>query len=59
MAQRFTDNLDRGLVAVNTGGSVFLSWRVQADEYHGVTYNGLTFARVFVLLARLSASSSG
>ena len=39
MAQRFTDNLDRGLVAVNTGGSVFLSWRVQADEYHGVTYN--------------------
>ena len=39
MAQRFTDNLDRGLVAVNMGGSVFLSWRVQVDEYHGVTYN--------------------
>ena len=39
LAQRFTDNLDRGLVAVNTGSSVFLSWRVQADEYHGVTYN--------------------
>ena len=38
-AQRFTDNLDRGLVAINMDNRVFLSWRVQADEYHGVTYN--------------------
>ena len=38
-AQRFTDNLDRGLVAVNMGGSTFLSWRILADEYFGVTYN--------------------
>jgi autotransporter-associated beta strand protein len=34
-----TDNLDRGLVAVNMGGSTFLSWRILADEYFGVTYN--------------------
>ena len=38
-AQRFTDILDRGLVAVNMGGSTFLSWRILADEYFGVTYN--------------------
>ena len=38
-AQRFTDNLDRGLVAVDMSGSVFLSWRIQADESYGVTYN--------------------
>lgn len=38
-AQRVTDNLDRGLVAVNMGGSTFLSWRILADEYFGVTYN--------------------
>ena len=44
MAQRFTDNLDRGLVAVPTGstdGSTtnFVSWRRLAHEYQGVTYN--------------------
>ena len=38
-AQRLTDNLDRGLVAVNMDGSTFLSWRILADEYFGVTYN--------------------
>ena len=38
-AQRFTDNLDRGLVAVNMDGSTFLSWRILAEEYFGVTYN--------------------
>ena len=38
-AQRVTDNLDRGLVAVNMGGSTFLSWRILAQEYFGVTYN--------------------
>ena len=38
-AQRFTDNLDRGLVAVNMGGgNVFLSWRILPDEYYGCTY---------------------
>lgn len=41
MAQRTTDKLDRGLVAVDprSGNGVFLSWRVQADEYYDVTYN--------------------
>ena len=38
-AQRFTDNLDRGLVAVNMDNTVFLSWRVLAEENDGVTYN--------------------
>lgn len=38
-AQRVTDNLDRGLLAVNMGGSTFLSWRILAQEYFGVTYN--------------------
>ena len=39
MAQRTTDPLDRGLVAVKVNSGVYLSWRVQADEYYGVTYN--------------------
>ena len=43
-AQRFTDALGRGLVAVPTGASGssttnFVSWRRLADEYYGVTYN--------------------
>lgn len=38
-AQRFTDQLDRGLVAVKTTGGVYCSWRIQADEYYGVKYN--------------------
>lgn len=39
-AQRKTDPLDRGLVAVpGNGGGIYLSWRVQADEYYGVKYN--------------------
>ena len=38
-AQRFTDNLDRGLVAVDRSGSVFLSWRILAEEYYGVKFN--------------------
>ena len=39
MAQRFTDRLDRGLVAVQTTGGVYCSWRIQADEYFDVKYN--------------------
>ena len=44
VAQRFTDNLDRGLVAVPTGSSGnstsnLVTWRRLADEYFGVTYN--------------------
>jgi len=38
-AQRFTDKLDRGLVAMKTGSGVFLSWRVLGEEYYDVTYN--------------------
>ena len=43
-AQRFTDNLDRGLVAVPTGAagnssSNLVSWRRLANEYYNVTYN--------------------
>lgn len=38
-AQRVTDQLDRGLVAVKVSGGVFLSWRVLPEEYYDVTYN--------------------
>ena len=38
-AQRKTDPLDRGLVAVQLQSGVFVSWRVQAEEYYDVTYN--------------------
>lgn len=38
-AQRITDKLNRGLVAVKTSGGIFCSWRILAEEYYGVTYN--------------------
>ena len=40
-AQRTTDKLDRGLVAVpaTTGGGNMVSWRVFGEEYYDVTYN--------------------
>lgn len=38
-AQRFTDQLNRGLVAMKVSGGIYLSWRIQADEYYDVTYN--------------------
>ena len=38
-AQRVMDRLDRGVVAVKTVGGVFVSWRIQSDEYYDVTYN--------------------
>ena len=38
-AQRFTDTVDRGLVAVKVSNEVFVSWRVFGEEYYGVTYN--------------------
>ena len=38
-AQRFTDQLDRGLVAVKTTSGVYCSWRIQADEYYDTQYN--------------------
>ena len=38
-AQRTTDKLDRGLVAVKTSTGVFCSWRIYGEEYYDVTYN--------------------
>jgi hypothetical protein len=38
-AQRVIDKLDRGVVAVKTSSGVFVSWRIQSDEYYDVTYN--------------------
>ena len=38
-AQRPTDKLDRGLVAVKTTNGVYCSWRIFAEEYYDVTYN--------------------
>ena len=38
-AQRTTDVLNRGLVAMKNGSNVFLSWRIPAEEYYDVTYN--------------------
>ena len=40
-AQRFTDKLDRGLVAVpaKSGSGNLVSWRVFGEEYYDVTYN--------------------
>ena len=39
LAQRTTDILDRGLVAVAMKSGVFCSWRILAEEYYDVTYN--------------------
>ncbi|GAL86865.1 FG-GAP repeat-containing protein [Sporocytophaga myxococcoides] len=39
MAQRRMENLDRGLVAVQTGNGVFLSWRVFGTDPKSVAFN--------------------
>lgn len=39
VAQRTTDVLDRGLVAVSTSGGVFCSWRINAEEWYDAAYN--------------------
>lgn len=38
-AQRYTDSLDRGLVAVKTSGGVFVSWHIFGEEYYDTRYN--------------------
>lgn len=38
-AQRFTDELDRGLMAIKTDGGVYVSWRITANEYYDTQYN--------------------
>ena len=62
-AQRFTDNLDRGLVAIDMNGTIFVSWRILPDEYYGCTYqlykNGeLVGSNLAVSNYTLSGSSS-
>ncbi len=37
-AQRFTDKIDRGLVAVPASSGNLVSWRVFGEEYYDVTY---------------------
>ncbi len=39
VAQRHTDVLDRGLVAVKVSNGVYVSWKVFGEEYYDVTYN--------------------
>ncbi len=39
VAQRHTDALDRGLVAVKVSSGVYVSWKVFGEEYYDVTYN--------------------
>lgn len=38
-AQRMTDQLDRGLIAMKVSGGVYLNWRILAEEYFDVKYN--------------------
>ena len=38
-AQRKTDVLDRGLIAIQTTNGVYCSWRIMGEEYYDVTYN--------------------
>jgi autotransporter-associated beta strand protein len=38
-AQRPTDKLDRGLVAVPAGSGNFVSWRIFGEEYYDTEYN--------------------
>ena len=38
-AQRVTDKLDRGLVAVPSGSGAFVSWRIFGEEYYDTQYN--------------------
>ena len=39
LAQRLTDKLDRGLVAVKVNSGVYCSWRILGEEYYDVKYN--------------------
>ena len=38
-AQRVTDKLDRGLIAMKVDGGVFLSWRLGGEEYYDTKFN--------------------
>lgn len=39
LAQRPTDKLDRGLLAVPSGSGYLVSWRLMGEEYYGTTFN--------------------
>ena len=39
LAQRTTDKLDRGLVAVPSGSGSFVSWKIFGEEYYDTGYN--------------------
>ena len=39
VAQRKTDALDRGLIAIKTANGVYCSWRILGEEYYDVKYN--------------------
>ena len=39
MAQRKTDALDRGLIAIKSTNGVYCSWRILGEEYYDVKYN--------------------
>lgn len=56
-AQRFTDKLDRGLVATvaQNGNGNFVSWRIFGEEYYGVTYN--LYCNGSLLASNLSVSN--
>ena len=53
-AQRVTDKLDRGLVAIPASSGNLVSWRIFAEEYYGVTYN--LYANGSLLKSGLTAS---
>ena len=54
-AQRVIDKLDRGVVAVKTTKGVFISWRIQSDEYYEVVYN--LYRNGAVIAERLTTSN--
>ena len=38
-AQRLMENLGRGLVAMQSGSGIYLSWRLPGQEWYDVCYN--------------------
>ena len=38
-AQRVTDKLDRGLIAMKVSDGIFISWRITAEEYYDTEFN--------------------
>ncbi len=56
-AQRKTDPLDRGLVAVPNSSGIFLSWRILPEEYYNVTYNVYRDGTLLNTSAPLSVSN--